>query len=206
LGINKNIIRWKFSEGADFEDLVLLDSAFYVLQSNGTIVKAVFKDSVLFTKEIPFQYNMSNEFEILYYDDRKKKLILICKDCETDKKKSLTTFSFDPQTNQFSDSSFSIDVTPIAAALGKEKVRFKPSAATINPVDSLLYIVSAINKLIVVTDRDGKFKNAYPISPSLFKQPEGITFTPWGSIIISNEAADIGVADILIFSPRKIPS
>jgi uncharacterized protein YjiK len=204
IGSNKTITRWKFSAGADFEDLVLLDSSFYVLQSNGALIKISFDDSSLLVNEIPFQYNTDNEFEILYYDDRKKKLILICKDCETDKKKLLTTYSFNPSTNRFSDSSFTIDVKPIAKAIGKEKVRFKPSAATINPVDSMLYIVSAVNKLMVVTDRDGNFQKAYPIDPALFKQPEGISFTPWGSIIISNEAAEVGVADILIFSPGKI--
>ena len=205
LGVKKGMLRWKFSSGADFEDVVMLDSTFYVLQSNGTIVKVNHQPSGFISKEIPFPAGKGNEFEILYYDDEKKKLILICKDCEEDKKKSLTTFSFDPQTEQFSDGSFSIDVTPIAASMNKKKVRFKPSAAAINPVDSMLYIVSAINKLLVVTDRNGKFKKSYPL-PSFFKQPEGITFTPWGAMIISNEAANVGVADILIFSPGKIRS
>jgi hypothetical protein len=209
LGLGKNskdITRWKFSSGADFEDLVLLDSSFYVLQSNGTLVNITFIGNKLYSKEIPFQFSSQNEFEIVYYDDQRKKLILICKECDSDKKKSLTTFTYDPQTGLFSDSSFAIDVSQIAASVGEKKIKFKPSAAAINPVDSLLYIVSAINKLVVVTDRNGKFKKSYSIDPSLFKQPEGITFTPWGSIIISNEAADIGVADILIFSPAKVRS
>jgi uncharacterized protein YjiK len=203
LGRNRSMIRWKFSSGADFEDLALLDSTFFVLQSSGTVIRIDIKSGVFVTREIPFPYGKGNEFEILYYDDQRKKLILICKDCETDKKKSLTTFSFDPLTDRFSDSSFTIDVNPIAAAMEKKSVRFKPSAAAINPIDSMLYIVSAINKLIVVTDRNGIFKKAYTIDPSLFKQPEGITFTPWGAIIISKEAANVGVADILIFSPGK---
>jgi hypothetical protein len=36
------IKRWKFSGGADFEDVVLLDSLFYVLQSNGNILRLSF--------------------------------------------------------------------------------------------------------------------------------------------------------------------
>ena len=36
------IRRWKFSGGADFEDVVLLDSVFYVLQSNGNILRLSF--------------------------------------------------------------------------------------------------------------------------------------------------------------------
>jgi hypothetical protein len=62
-----------------------------------------------------------------------------------------------------------------------------------------LYIISSVNKLLVVADRKGGVKKVYPIDPGLFKQPEGISFTPSGSIIISNEAAGVGVANILIF-------
>lgn len=202
IGHNRLISRWKFSSGGDYEDLVLLDSTFYVLQSNGDLTKINFVDSTLQVKFIPFAYKSENEFEILYYDDQKRKLIMICKDCETDKKKSLTTFSFDPATEQFSDQSFSIDAKQIAGSIGEKKIRFKPSAAAINPQDSLLYIISSVNKLMVVTDRDGNFHASYPLSP-IFKQPEGLTFTPEGVLIISNEAADVGVANLLIFSLAK---
>ncbi|MEP7375436.1 MAG: SdiA-regulated domain-containing protein [Chitinophagaceae bacterium] len=202
----RDIQRWKFSKGADFEDVVLLDSIFYVLQSNGNIMRLSFgsQNSVAVQQ---FNFTQSgeskNEFEILYYDIGKKKLILICKDCETDKKKALTTFSFDPYSGTYNDSSFSINVKEIAATVGEKSLRFKPSAASINPKNGLLYIISAINKLLVITDVNGNFKNAYKIDETIFKQPEGLTFTPSGGMIISNEAANTGVADILYFSYNK---
>ena len=202
----REIQRWKFSQGADFEDVVLLDSIFYVLQSNGNIMRLSFgsQNTVAVQQYYYTQPGESkNEFEILYYDQDKKKLILICKDCETDKKKSLTTFSFDPFVGAYSDSSFSVNVTDIAASVGEKKLRFKPSAASINPKNGLLYIISAINKLLVVADINGHVKNVYKIDESVFKQPEGITFTPSGGMIVSNEAADVGVADILYFSYHK---
>jgi uncharacterized protein YjiK len=202
----RQIERWKFSQGADFEDVVLLDSIFYVLQSNGNIIRLSFGSQNIVAVQ-QYYYSQSgeskNEFEILYYDSVKRKLILICKDCETDKKKSLTTFSFDPFAGAYSDSSFSINVTDIATAIGEKKLRFKPSAASINPKNGLLYIISAINKLLVVADNNGRIKNVYKVDESVFKQPEGITFTPTGGMIISNEAADVGVADILYFSYNK---
>jgi len=202
----RQIQRWKFSQGADFEDVVLLDSIFYVLQSNGNIMRLSFgPENTVAVQQ--YYYSQSgeskNEFEILYYDSVKRKLILICKDCETDKKKSLTTFSFDPFAGAYSDSSFSINVTDIASSVGEKKLRFKPSAASINPKNGLLYIISAINKMLVVADANGRIKNVYKIDESIFKQPEGITFTPKGGMIISNEAADVGVADILYFSYNK---
>jgi len=197
---------WPFSKGADFEDVVLLDSVFYVLQSNGNIIRLTFdmQNNVVVQQYYFDQQGRSkNEFEILYYDSTKQKLILICKDCESDKKKSLTTFTFDPFAGKYTGSTFSINVSEIAAAIGEEKIKFKPSAASINPKNGLLYIISAINKLLVVTDVNGNFKNVYRIDPGIFKQPEGITFTSSGGMIISNEAADVGVADILYFSYNK---
>lgn len=197
---------WEFFKGADFEDIVLLDSVFYVLQSNGNIIRLSFSaQNTLAVQRYYFEQTgeTKSEFEILYYDSTKNKLILICKDCESDKKKSLTTFSFDPSIGKYGDSTFTINVKQIAAAIGEEKLKFKPSAASINPKDGLLYIISAINKLLVITDVNGNFKNVYKIDPSIFKQPEGITFTPSGGMIISNEASDVGVADILYFSYNK---
>jgi len=203
----REIQRWKFSKGADFEDVVLLDSTFFVLQSNGNIIKLSFtgQDNAVVAQQFYFSQSgeSTNEFEILYHDPGKNKLILICKDCETDKKKALTTFSFDPVSGNYSDSSFSINVTEIAKTIGETKIKFKPSAASINPKNGMLYIISAINKLLVITDVDGNFKNAYKIDEGIFKQPEGLTFTPAGGMIVSNEAADVGVADILYFAYNK---
>ena len=48
-----------------------------------------------------------------------------------------------------------------------------------------------------------KIKEAYQLDPVVFKQPEGITFTPWGDMLISNEAADVGAPNILIFKYKK---
>lgn len=197
---------WEFFNGADFEDLVLIDSIFYVLQSNGNIIRLSFdaqNNTVVQQYYFDETGKSENEFEILYYDSTKNKLILICKDCESDKKKSLTTYSFDPSTGKYTGAVFTINVSQIASAIGEEKIKFKPSAASINPQNGLLYIISAINKLLVVTDANGNFKNVYRIDPGIFKQPEGITFTPSGGMLVSNEAADVGVADILYFSYNK---
>ncbi|MGZ8558831.1 MAG: SdiA-regulated domain-containing protein, partial [Chitinophagaceae bacterium] len=156
--------RWKFSNGADFEDVVLLDSIFYVLQSNGNIIRLSFSSqNVLAVQQYYFDTSgeSKNEFEILYFDSTKQKMILICKDCESDKKKSLTTFSFDPYSGKYDGSPFSINIDEIANSIGEKKLRFKPSAAAINPINGLLYIVSAINKMLVVTDVNGKLNSAY---------------------------------------------
>jgi uncharacterized protein YjiK len=202
LTAGKAIHKWKFSAEGDYEDLVMVDKVFYVLQSNGNITAFEFDDhNQILTQQEQFP-SKGNEFEILYYDSHLSKLTMICKDCESDKKKALTVFHFNLQNKHFDDSA-SIDVTAIANMIGEKKIKFKPSAAAINPATDELYILSSINKLLVVTDRKGNPKQVYPIDAGLFKQPEGITFTPAGDLIISNESADRGAANLLFFKYNK---
>ena len=84
-----------------------------------------------------------------------------------------------------------------------KKLHFKPSAAAINPVINELYILASVNNLLVTADRKGNVKEVYNLDPKIFKQPEGITFTPTGDLLISNEAALTGAANILIYKRKK---
>ncbi len=196
---NLSITKWKLDVGKDIEDLVRIDSTFYVMQSNGDIIKVRFEKETPITDQFLFTEGADNEFEAMYYDNAKKQLVLICKNCELDKKKSVSTYSFNPATNTFSDSSFAINVKSIDSSLGVEHLKFKPSAAAINPINGLLYILSSVNKLLLITDTDGNFKELYPLNPTLFKQPEGIAFKQNGDMIISNESHKIGTANLLSF-------
>ncbi len=151
------------------------------------------------TREVVFPFGTENEFESMYYNDSTNKLVMICKDCDEDKKKSLTTFTFDPATLNFSDSSYSINVKELAEKMKVKTFRFKPSAAAVNPITKDLFIISSINKLLLVVDLQHQIKGAYKLHPGLFKQPEGITFSDDGKLIISNESADVGTANLLIY-------
>jgi hypothetical protein len=193
------IERWKFSNSGDYEDLSLVDSTFYVLKSKGFIEKFEFSsaDSIsLQSFKVPGEEK--KEFETLFYDSALHQLILICKNCEDDKKKEVSSWAFDPLTDSFS-SSFSIQTEKIREQLNDEKLKLKPSAAAIHPLTGELYILASVNKALVILNKDHSVKNSYKINPALFKQPEGLTFTPKGDLIISNEAAERGAADILFF-------
>ncbi len=202
---NFQIEKWKFSKGQDYEDLVLLDSTFYVLASKGELAAFKFIPNKPLTTQI-FSLNVEgkNEFEILYHDNASGKLVMICKDCEGDNKKAVTAFSFDPATQTFSDTPFfTLNASEIAEKLGEHKIKFKPSAACINPLTNELFIISSVNKALVIADTNGNVKSVYPLDPKIYKQPEGITFTPSGGLIISNEAADVGAANVLIFKYKS---
>jgi hypothetical protein len=195
------IEKWKFSKNADFEDISLVDSVFFALQSSGAITSFKFTpyDSVQ-ADVCGSPLSGKNEFESMYYDEFHSQLVLLCKDCKTDKKNSLTAYGFDPVKKAFADTPFFVmDVNKVAGKLGLDKMKLKPSAAGIHPITKELYIISSVNKALIIADRDGNVKEAYQIDPAIFKQPEGLTFTPKGDLLISNEAAEVGAPNILIY-------
>ncbi len=203
-GKQTEINKWKFGDPDDYEEVVLHDSLFFVLQSKGNISEVAFADSGgAIRKDYKFPYGDKNEFESLYYDSVTQKMVMICKDCEVDKKKKLSTFTFDPVTHEYSDKSFSINIDQLAKEMKTDIFRFKPSAANQQPGTGDIYIISAINKILLVTDRNGKIRAWYQLDPGLFKQPEGLCFTLSGKLVITNESADISTANILIYDPKK---
>jgi uncharacterized protein YjiK len=198
-----HIRKWKFSGAGDYEEILMIDTIFYALQSNGHIEVFTFGPDHNVLKADAIFPSKGNEFESLYYDSAAHKIALVCKDCDVDKKPTVTKYFFDPVTKQYLDSTETIDVQKIAIMLGEKSLKFKPSASAVHPVTKELYLISAVNSLLVITDGKGEPRIAYRLDEKLFKQPEGLTFTPAGDLVISNEAADKGVANILLFKYHK---
>ncbi len=193
----EKVKKWKFHKTRDFEGIAQSGNTFFVLNSNGNIKAFDFTgDKVHNVKDYRFPYGGKNEFEILYADEEKGKLMIICKKCEADKKKVLSVFSFDPEKRTYKMEQ-PVDVRVIAKLAGKDQLWFKPSAAAIHPLTGEVYIISSINKLLVITDRELRAKSVYPLRRSLYKQPEGLSFTSEGDMIISNEQAGKGNAQLL---------
>jgi uncharacterized protein YjiK len=204
LGAPVRIEKWKFSSAGDYEDLALVDSNFFVLKSKGVLEKfKFFTGDSMSLQSFRFSEGGKNEFETLYYDSSVHQLIIICKSCEADKKKQVSSWLFDPVTDSVK-TFFVINTENIKEQLNEDKLKLKPSAAAINPLTGELFVVCSVNKLLVVLDnKNHAVKNVYELDPKLFKQPEGLTFTPGGDLLISNESSNQGAADILVFKYNK---
>jgi len=196
--------KWKLGSNHDYEDLQRIDSTFYILSSSGDIV------SVKFSTQAPMKvtnFKMhdkeKNEFETLYFDSALNKLILVCKDCEEDKKNTVSTRAFDVSSNTYTKGPYTINVNTIDSSMKLKKIKFKPSAAAINPLTHELFILASVNKMLVIADTNGNVKHSYLLRPSIYKQPEGIAFTPSGTLLISNESDKTGSADILVIKHQN---
>lgn len=193
--------RWPFSTGEDFEEIVLHDSSFYTVQSNGSITKLKATPTG-FVKSVYKSQNTVKlkEFEAAVYDTVSQSLLLICKDCEDDPHDVTSVWAYDALTDSMlPQPAFIIDQKAIERLIGKVIEKFKPSAAAVHPITGDYYLISAINDLLVVINRSGQVKGASAIDKDLFKQPEGLAFMPNGDLLISNESADVGRATILLY-------
>jgi uncharacterized protein YjiK len=199
--------KWKFGKKGDYEDVAMIDSLFYVLKSNGDITKVTFisKDSIA-AETYVFPEAGNNEFESMYYDKSAGTIEMLCKDCAADKKKTLSIWSFHLRDHSYTISPHVINVAPIAKTLGENKVRFKPSATAINPLTQELYMLSSVNKVLVIADTAGTVTQVYPLDPKIFAQPEGLAFTPAGDMLISNEINTRAYANILLFKNKHVSS
>ncbi|MEO6669348.1 MAG: SdiA-regulated domain-containing protein [Ferruginibacter sp.] len=203
---NPNYFRqWKFDKKRDFEDLVLIDSTFYALVSNGDIVRIKFHGDSIHTYRANFSdfSKAEDEFESLYAGADSNELIMVCKSCAGDPKKTISTFRYNYlDSGAAYKPSLSINVAPLAEKHDFNK-QLKPSAAAINPATNELYVISSIQKLMLIFDEAGAFKESIKLNPAIYKQPEGIAFTPGGDMVISNESAEEGNPTLLLLRNKK---
>ena len=197
----KELQNWPFSSGVDFEEIVLHDSTFFAIQSNGSITKLRATTEGLVKNVYPSPTDIKlREFEAVIYDTASHLLLLVCKDCEDDSTNMTSVWGYQiDNESMLPKPAFKIYHKSIEQILGHRIEKFKPSAAGVHPITGDYYLISAINDLLVVIDRLGRVKGACVIDKVLFKQPEGLCFMPNGDMLISNEFADRGRATILLY-------
>jgi len=179
----------KFGPKDDYEDIVKVDSAIYLLVATGKIVRVThYQDEATVKVEEVATLGGENEFESLYYEKEVNSLVMICKNCHKEKDKFRSAYRFSLDSNKLIDTPYyQIQMDEIRKMTDDQGAEFRPSAASVNPRDNNIYIVSSIGKLMVVINKKGKVMQAFRISATMFPQPEGITFASNGDMFISNE-------------------
>jgi uncharacterized protein YjiK len=79
---------------------------------------------------------------------------------------------------------------------------FKPSGIAIHPVTGNVFILGAVGNLLLVLSGKGEMLALIKLRPKIFPQPEGICFSPDGTLYISNEGNG-QEATILKFVPKN---
>jgi uncharacterized protein YjiK len=194
----------KFAKNEDIEDIMLNDGVAWALQSNGDIYQI---DNPLTDKShttiYEFHEKGKNDFEAIIKSNQEPVLWLFCKSCNTDKNSKVSSvFSFNLNSMQFERNAKRVlkndQLKPILREKDFEKIKMQPSAIAYHPIEHRYYLLSSADNWLMVLDQGLNPKEFYKLDPGIFKQPEGITFSPDGTLFISNEARG-GKPNLLIF-------
>lgn len=199
----------KFAGTGDYEDIAIMGDQVFILRSDGTLFAFTFKQ--VRSGDIPNVRKLEGllpkgEYEGMYADEKSKQLYVLCKTCKGDNAKKVGkgyVFNMVSGYPTKAVKEFSISVADIEAQLGKGKLSFRPSALAKNPRTNEWYILSSVNKALIVTDAAWNVKAAYPLSAALFVQPEGIAFDSQNNLYISNEGDTLTPGTILKFTYKK---
>ena len=188
----------KFAKGGDYEGVELSGNTVWVSKSNGTLYSFPFGEAEEITAaEIKTPFTGKNDVEGLGYDPLSQDLIIACKASPEVKNndadgKALYRFSLSTQK---------VDKKPwmelkrkaIKKLIEEKGVKVSkdyslgPSGIARHPLTGNFYIVANVGKVLVIVDPAGEVIDAWPLNPVVFRQPEGITFAPDGTMFISNE-------------------
>ena len=183
-----------FGKDGDYEDISISNTHFFILKSNGSIYSFPIaeKDDI---KNVVEQKNLlpKGEYEGLFVDRESNQAYVLCKECKVDRKQPQTSgyvFSIDEHGQFQLKGEFAIQLDQLQAFDAKIKKTFKPSALAKKADSKEWYILSSVDKALVVTDENFRVKSLSPLDPKIFPQPEGINFDSKFNLYISSEAGN----------------
>jgi hypothetical protein len=194
----------QFAKHGDFEDIAIGNEYVFALKSDGKIYSFPFSE-VKNKKAAGVQewkdLLPEGEYEGLYADERQKQLYVLCKSCDDEKgeRKSGYILSVSGNGNLQQSGSFSINEDQIKNLSKKGKISFRPSGIALNPRTEEWYLISSVNKMLVITNRKWQVKEIYMLNPKHFLQPEGIAFDRANNLYISNEGDEFKNGNVLKF-------
>lgn len=112
-------------------------------------------------------------------------------------------FTYNPAKKELiASGNFSMDLSELVTSGQILKTGLKASALTKDPHSGDWYILSSVNKLLVVASPDWKVKSVHRLNSAIFAQPEGIAFDNQMNLFISNEGDELSSGNILKFKRK----
>lgn len=192
----------KFGKKGDYECVSVNEDKVFVLRSDGNLYTMIYNDDSI-SKSNHFTYTgPATEFETSLWDNRNKQLSIVSKKSVSDKAiQANNIYNIDLLSGQYSlDPANRISWESIRKK-GFEIKGFHPSGAAIQPATGNIFVISSIEKLLVIFNSAWQVISVHHLDKVLFRQPEGIVFDKEGNLLITNEAAD--AKPTLVFIPIK---
>ena len=206
LAVNKIINEIDFNLPGDYEGIEYVDDKFYILRSDGIIYEVQNNKSNPKIAEYNLDLFAKNN-EGLTYDKEGNRLLISTKSKTSTGKETKNErhiYAFDLIKKEIEKTpAIIINIDDVEAHINnndivlepkndksKKILKFRPSGIAIHPINKRLYIISAIDNLIISTDLIGNILTIRQLDISTFNKPEGIDFYENGDALISNEGGD----------------
>ncbi len=191
----------------DVEDVTVIGKTAYALWSHGDIFKITNWQTNPVVTRYETGLSKDNNTEGICYDPVSKNLLIACKN-ETDekdeKKSTRAIYEFDLKKNKLKKDPFLLIYKKDFKDIADEKLDFYPSAITVHPVTNDVYILSTRDtKCLAQFSYKGKLKSVQFIDKDMMPQPEGICFSPDGTLLISTQGRRGNPAAIYQFDVMK---
>lgn len=178
--------RTEFWEAGDYEGLAAVGmNEVWVTKSNGRLYRITDPRS---DRPKVTEFNTwlkgENDVEGLAYDAPRNRLLLACKDDPKGNgldKDNRYLFAFDLNKLELAEEA--------AYSIPRED-EFSPSALAIHPHTGQLFLTSSVGNRLLVADSTGRIETVRKLDKKWLPQPEGLAFTPDGTLYISTEAKD----------------
>lgn len=201
--------KFDFGMKGDYEGIEVVGDEIFVLESNGTLT--AFKVDLPETRVLDTGIPKKTEVEGLGYDARTNRLLIAVKEMEKKGKqvKDKIVYIFDLKQKSIWQGL----VIP-EDALNEAEKRFdlktkekaadcKLSGIAVHPQTQDIYLIASDGKKLIVVNRQGEISGLFALNPQRFRQPEGICFSPEGTLYIASEGKGVGGGYLLKFEMKS---
>lgn len=189
--------RWPLAgqPAADFEGIALAGREVFLLTSDGRLYETAIPPAA----ESPLPYRVrdthlggSCEFEGLAYDAVTSVLLLPCKTIRTSARGvALRIYRWDPRSGHLARPAV-VEVSRSSLKRQSDWTRFNASAIEVVPADGHLLVLSAAQRGLLELGPGGAVVGVRRLRAGSHGQPEGLTLTPEGDLLISDESTGTG--------------
>ena len=207
LNEEKIVSEYTFADAGDYEEITTDGQYFFVLRSDGAIYSFPVDLQAAKTEVQIFEGQLGKgEYESMSYDSESKALYVLCKTCSLDKGNPAVSgyiLNVDASGKLSLKENFQINLDAVAALDGKSVKSLKPSSISKRSSSNEWYVLSSIDKLLLITDDTFQPKRVIRFEKKQFEQPEGITFDKENRMFISSEKNK--AKNALLFQYNKQP-
>lgn len=181
-----------FGPNGDYEGIAVVGATIYVLRADGVLFGIEnYSGKNRSVKMYKTLLTNKQDSESLAFDKKNNRLLIAVKADDPASEDYKGIYAFDLKTKAMPGVPvYKIDLKHEIfedTGKGKAKNAISPSDMDIHPLNGNIYILEGTKPKLLIMSPAGKMLSLYKLDDDVFKQPEGLTFSPDGKLYISNE-------------------